>query len=165
MRFVYEISLILLFSIVELLGGKDEGGDVLPVVLLRHLHAPLGLAPLLLGVVEDGGHVLAGADRGRVVVVPEDVEQLVVAGDLGVPLELHGLGVVAEAPVGGALLGAAREPNTGPHDPRGTSKLCLKSKIVKIHLYNFSFVFQLTSGNQNQDIPKDAFSNLLEFMI
>jgi len=120
-----KILLMIMFSIVELLGGKDEGGDVLPVVLLRHLHAPLGLAPLLLGVVEDGGHVLAGTDRGRVVVVPEDVEQLLVAGDLGVPLELHGLGVVAEAPVGGALLSAAREPNTGPHDPRGTSKLCL----------------------------------------
>ena len=124
-RFISEISLILLFCIVELLGGEDEGGDVLPVVLLRHLHAPLGLVPLLHGVVEDGGHVLAGADRGRVVVVPEDVEQVLVAGHLRVPLELHGLGVVPKASVGGALLGAAREPNTGPHDPRGTAKLCL----------------------------------------
>ena len=58
-------------------------------------------------------------------VVPEDVEQVLVAGHLRVPLELHRLGVVPEAPVGGTLLGAAREPNTGPHDPRGTAKLCL----------------------------------------
>ena len=52
-RFISEISLILLFCIVELLGGEDEGGDVLPVVLLCHLHAPLGLVSLLLRVVED----------------------------------------------------------------------------------------------------------------
>ena len=53
MRFTYGISIILLFCIVELLGGEDEGGDVLPVVLLCHLHAPLGLVSLLLRVVED----------------------------------------------------------------------------------------------------------------
>ena len=39
------------------------------------------------------------------------------------------VGVVPEAPVGGALLGAAREPNTGPHDPRGTAKLCLSENF------------------------------------
>ena len=125
MMFNFYIHLSLLFSIIELLGGEDEGGDVLPVVLLRHLHAPLGLDPLLLGVVEDGGHVLAGAGRGRVVVVPEDVQQRGVAGHLLVPLQLHGLRVVPEAPLGRALLGAAREPNTGPHNSRGTPKLCL----------------------------------------
>ena len=76
MIFIFDIYLSLLFSVIELLGGEDEGGDVLPVVLLRHLHASLGLDPLLLGVVEDGGHVLARAGRGRVVVVPEDVQQV-----------------------------------------------------------------------------------------
>ena len=41
------------------------------------------------------------------------------------------VGVVPEAPVGGALLGAAREPNTGPNDIRGTSKLCLQENFNK----------------------------------
>ena len=76
-------------------------------------------------MIEDGGHVLAGARRGRVVVVPEDVQQVLVAGHGWGPLKLHRLRVISEAPVGGALLSAPSEPNTGPHNSRGTSKLCL----------------------------------------
>ena len=48
-----------------------------------------------------------------------------VAGHLRVELQLYGLRVVAEAAVGGGLLGAAREPHAGPVDPGGTPELCL----------------------------------------
>ena len=54
MIFIFDIYLKILSSMIKLLGKEDEGGDVLPIVFLRHLHSPLCLVLLPVRVVEDG---------------------------------------------------------------------------------------------------------------
>ena len=66
----------LLLCVVELLRGQNERGDGAPVAELRLLQGLLGQGELLVRVVEDGGHVLAGAESGRVVVAPEHVQEV-----------------------------------------------------------------------------------------
>ena len=89
------------------------------------LHGLLGQLELLLVVVEDGAHVLAGALGGRVVVLPEETQERLVAGDLGVIVELHGLGVVSETVVGRVDLLAAGVADPRTDDPGGASELGL----------------------------------------
>ena len=116
---------ILLFGDVEGADGKDLGGDLLASGPDLVLHGGLGQLLLLLIVVEDGAHILPGALGSGVVVLPEHSEEGLVAGDLGVVVDLHGLGVVAETVVGRVDLLAAGVPDPRTDDPGGTSELGL----------------------------------------
>jgi hypothetical protein len=82
-----QVLLVVLFGGIVGGGGGDLGNDR-PAILAAHLQASLrchGGVALLRAVVEDGGAVL-GADipplaiqGGRVVVLPEDLKELLVA--------------------------------------------------------------------------------------
>jgi hypothetical protein len=50
------------------------------------------------------------------VIAPEDVQQFLVGDDGGIVVDLNGLGVIAEAVIGGILLGAARVSYPGADD-------------------------------------------------
>ena len=63
---------------------------------------------------------LSGAHDGWVVVVPEDVQQVAVAGPLRVVLQLHGLRVVPEAPEGNIFVELFSQQLTPRLSPRGT---------------------------------------------
>src|SRR6266568_441387 len=122
-----QVLLVVVLGLPERRRRCDFGGDRAAVALL--LGVPRGLGgPLLLGrKVEDrravlGAHVRALAVHlGRVVVLPEDVQELLV-GDLGgVELDLDRLGMAAAAAadllVGRALGGPAGVPHGGGDYP------------------------------------------------
>ena len=71
-----KVTCNLLFGIIELLGGKDESGDVLLETWLGLGHWFFSHFLLLLVVIEDGRHVLSGAQGGGVMVGPEYVQEV-----------------------------------------------------------------------------------------
>lgn len=90
------VSLIyLLFSIIEGLRRVDLGDNLLGQLLLSVLHGLLCQLLLLLGVIEDGRHVLTRGTACWVVVLPEHLEHGTVVGLLAVKHYLHSLCVVA----------------------------------------------------------------------
>ena len=60
-----------------------------------------------------------------IVIVPKDVQQLVVGGHLRIVVEVDSLGVIAQAVVWGPVLGAAGIAHPGADDARRTPELTL----------------------------------------
>jgi len=120
-----EVLLVVVLSVVEVRRGKDLGGDWAPVITRCGLLRCDGQRLLPFVVVEDGRHVLSGALRGGVVVVPEHLEESVVVRLLGVELHFDGLRVVTEGVVGGAGPGAPRVAHFGADHPGGGPELGL----------------------------------------
>ena len=77
-------------------------------------------------------------------VLPENVQQL----------NLYCLCVVPKASVGWIFFGSSSKSNSSPDNSLSTSKLSLN--LTWMYLY-FQNLQKFTSGNQNQDIPKEAF--------
>jgi len=77
-------------------------------------------------VIEDGGHVLAGAHTSGVMVLPEDLQQITVTGFVWIIFHLHSLGVVTQTPIRRTLLRASRETYAGAKYPGGAAELCLR---------------------------------------
>src|SRR6185312_5427002 len=96
-----QIALMVVFSYPEGGGGHDLRDDLLrePPALAKDLPGLLGQLLLLVVVIEDRRAVLRSYIRalaiegGRVVVVPEDVEQRVVAHQRWIELDLDHFGV------------------------------------------------------------------------
>src|SRR3954470_19643890 len=125
-----QVLLVVVLGVVELAKGRDLGRDLAVAGLAqalgeRGLRALRGLA-LGLGAVEDGravlgAHVVALAHAlGRVVVLPEELEHLLVADLGGVEDGEHGLGVAgprrADLLIGGVLrVAAGVADRRGPH--------------------------------------------------
>src|SRR3954451_8450733 len=128
-----QVLLVVVLGVVELAKGRDLGRDLAVAGLAqalgeRGLRALRGLA-LGLGAVEDGravlgAHVVALAHAlGRVVVLPEELEHLLVAGLGGVEDGEHGLGVAgprrADLLIAGVLRVAAGVADRGGPHPVG----------------------------------------------
>ena len=102
------VFLMVLFGQGEVAGREDFGGDRV-LQPGRHLVPGLqGQGFLPLTVIKNHGPVLPGPGRlAGMVAAPEDVQQMLVGDDRRVKIDLDGLGVVAEAVVGGVGLGPA----------------------------------------------------------
>ena len=87
-------------------------------------------------------------------VIPEYVQQLAVVSSKRIILNLYCLCVVPKASVGWIFFGSSSKSNSSPDNSLSTSKLSLN--MLRMYSY-FQNLQKLTSGNQNQDIPKEAF--------
>ena len=87
-------------------------------------------------------------------IIPEYVQQLAVVSSKRIILNIYCLCVVPEASVGWFFFGSSSKSNSSPDNSLSTSKLSLNMLGMYSYFQNF---LKFTSGNQNQDIPKEAF--------
>src|SRR5580704_15445324 len=105
--------------------GRDDLGDDGPrKARLGSIARGLGFGLLLGGMIEDRGTVLRtdvralAIERGRVVIVPEDLKQVVVADDGGIEGDFEALGV-SGAPRAHVFVRGLRERSSGVAYLRG----------------------------------------------
>src|SRR4029453_11069635 len=123
-----EVLLVVVLGVVEVAERRDLGRDLavagLAQALAEELLGALGRLALGLGAVEDrravlGAHVVALAHAlGRVVVLPEELQHLLVAGLGGVEHDEHGLGVAGPRRAD-LLIGRVAGVAAGVADRRG----------------------------------------------
>jgi hypothetical protein len=118
--------LVVRFGCVELGGGYDFGCNWFVETLLGFGFAGFSLLPLCFVEVEDSGAEAILIFGGRVMLVPEFIQELFVADDVRVKVDLDRFGVVADIVVGGVGTRAASVANLSMDDAVEFSKFIFR---------------------------------------
>jgi len=160
--FLEEVLLVIVFSFVKLLGCIDLGlygagpeGDLFP-------EGGFSQRSLLRGVVVDNGHVLPGTSSGGVMILPKDIQQLLVLGLQWIPFHINGLGIVINVFISG--IGHRPQPrisNPGPDNPFLDPQDCLRCpKAGHGEGRPFAPVVRLIVQPITADIPEGLMTHL-----